>query len=330
MRPMRGAPQARPESGLLSLRDLDEVELRGIVERSVDLYEHPAAHDRPLAEKAIGVLFTQTSTRTRTAFSVGAHRLGAYVLAYGPGDLQLNTGESLTDTARILGSMLDGLVARTAGPLRDLRDLSRQGGIPVVNAMAAEEHPTQGICDLATIRLHRGDLSGVTVLYIGEGNNSATALAHGLAKVPSSTLIIATPEGYGIPGDDLTAARTVGALVSATVLTTTSMDDLPTDVDIIYTTRWQTTGTAKSDPDWREAFRPFHIDKALLARSPSALFMHDLPASRGDEVSGAVLDGPQSIAWSQAAMKLSSAMAVLEFCATGSRPRPPETDRDPR
>jgi ornithine carbamoyltransferase/carbamoyltransferase len=143
-------------------------------------------------------------------------------------------------------------------------------------------------------------------------------------------LTIVTPEGYGIPGDDLTAARTAGGSVGATVVTTTSMDDLPTDVDIIYTTRWQTTGTAKSDPNWREAFRPFHIDQAFLARSPSALFMHDLPASRGDEVSGAVLDGPRSIAWSQAAMKLSSAMAVLEFCAAGGRPRLPETDQDPR
>jgi ornithine carbamoyltransferase len=329
MKRRRGAPEAGPESGLLSLRDLDAAELRSIVARSIELYEHPTEHDRPLAEKAIGVLFTKTSTRTRTAFSVGAHRLGAHVLTYGPGDLQLNTGESLTDTARILGSMLDGLVARTAGPLRELRDLSRHGGIPVVNAMATEEHPTQGICDLATIGLHR-DLNGVTVLYIGEGNNSATALAHGLAKVASSRLIIATPEGYGIPGDELTAARTAGAAVGATVVTTTSMEDLPTDVDIIYTTRWQTTGTAKSDPDWREAFRPFHIDKALLSRSPSALFMHDLPACRGDEVSGAVLDGPRSIAWSQAAMKLSSAMAVLEFCAAGGRVGRTETDRDPR
>ncbi|WET82451.1 ornithine carbamoyltransferase [Amycolatopsis sp. QT-25] len=319
MRPVQGAPQVCPESGLLSLRDLDENELDRIAVRAVDLYENPLAHDRPLAGKAIGVLFTKTSTRTRTAFSVGAHRLGAHVLAYGPADLQVNTGESLTDTARVLGAMLDGLVARTAGPLRDLRAISRESGIPVVNAMATEEHPTQGICDLATIRLHRGDLSGVTVLYVGEGNNTTTALAHGLAKVPSSTLIIATPEGYGIPGEELTAARTAGASVGATVVTTTSMADLPTDVDVVYTTRWQTTGTAKSDPDWREAFRPFHIDQAFMDRFPSALFMHDLPACRGDEVSGAVLDGPRSIAWSQAAMKLSSAMAVLEFCATGGR-----------
>ncbi|TDV51887.1 ornithine carbamoyltransferase [Actinophytocola oryzae] len=329
MSSVKDTPEARTESGLLSLCDLDEDDLHHIVARSVELHWNPLAHDRPLSDKAIGVLFTRTSTRTRTAFSVGAHRLGAHVLTYGPDDLQLNTGESLADTARVLGSMLDGLVARTAGPVRDLRTISREGRIPVVNAMATEEHPTQGICDLATMRLHRGHLDGVTVLYIGEGNNSATALAHGLAKVPSSTLIVATPDGYGIPEDELTAARKAGAAVGASVETTTAMDDLPTDVDFVYTTRWQTTGTTKPDPDWREAFRPFHVDETLLARSPSALFMHDLPACRGEEVSGAVLDGSRSIAWDQAAMKLSSAMAVLEFCAAG-RPWQPRTDDDPR
>lgn len=313
MRPMRGAPEAAPEIGLLSLRDLDGAQLQRLVERSVEFHANRRAHEHPLADTAIGLLFTKTSTRTRTAFSVGARRLGASVIAYGPDDLQLNTGESLKDTGRVLGLMLDGLVARTAGPLRELRELSRHGRIPVVNAMATEEHPTQGICDLATMRLHLGELTGVDVLYIGEGNNSATALAHGLAKVPSSTLTVAAPPGYGISEDDLAAARAVGASIEATVLTTSSMDDLPADVDIVYTTRWQTTGTAKTDSDWREVFRPFHIDEDLLSRWPSALFMHDLPAHRGDEVSGAVLDGSRSIAWSQAAMKLSSAMAVLEF-----------------
>jgi ornithine carbamoyltransferase len=95
------------------------------------------------------------------------------------------------------------------------------------------------------------------------------------------------------------------------------MDELPSNVDIVYTTRWQTTGTAKADPDWREVFRPFHVSEELMTRWPAALFMHDLPAHRGDEVSGKVLDGQRSIAWSQAAMKLASAMAILEWCIPG-------------
>jgi ornithine carbamoyltransferase len=314
MEPMVGAPPPAPETGLFSLSDVDPAEIHRLMERSTELFRDPDAHDRPLADTHIGVLFTRTSTRTRTAFSVGARRLGASVISYGPGDLQLNTGESLRDTGRILGIMLDGLVARTAGPLRELRELSRHSRVPVVNAMATEEHPTQGLCDLATMRLHLGELIGLKVLYIGEGNNTAVALAHGMATISGSTLTLATPPGYGIPEQELNSAKTAGNRVGAKVTAVFSMGELPPDVDIVYTTRWQTTGTSKADPDWREVFRPFHINEELLSRWPAALFMHDLPAHRGDEVSGNVLDGKRSIAWSQAAMKLTSAMAILEWC----------------
>ncbi len=314
MEPMVGAPPPAPETGLFSLSDVDPTDIHRLVGRSTELFRDPDAHDHPLAGSNIGMLFTKPSTRTRTAFSVGARRLGASVISYGPADLQLNTGESLQDTGRILGAMLDGLVARTAGPLGELRELSRHGRIPVVNAMAAEEHPTQGICDLATMRLHLGELTGVKVLYVGEGNNTAVALAHGLARISGSTLTLVTPPGYGITEHELNNARAAGNRAGAEITAVFSMDDLPSDVDIVYTTRWQTTGTAKADPDWREVFRPFHVSEELLARWPAALFMHDLPAHRGDEVSGNVLDGERSIAWSQATMKLTSAMAVLEWC----------------
>lgn len=314
MEPMVGAPRPVSETGLFSLGDLEHTEIHRLVGRSAELFRDPDAHGHPLAGTDIGVLFTKTSTRTRTAFSVGARRLGGSVIGYGPGDLQLNTGESLRDTGRILGAMLDGLVARTGGPLDELRELSRHGGVPVVNAMATEEHPTQGICDLATMRVYLGELTGVKVLYIGEGNNTAVALAQGLAKVSGSTLTLATPPGYGIAEGELCAARAAGNRVDAQTIAVSSLDALPSDVDIVYTTRWQTTGTAKADADWREVFRPFHIDEKLMTRWPAALFMHDLPAHRGDEVSGTVLDGNRSIAWTQAAMKLTSAMAVLEWC----------------
>lgn len=314
MEPMVGAPRPEPETGLFSLDDVEKTEFHRLLERSTELFRNPDAHDHPLAGTDIGVLFTKTSTRTRTAFSVGARRLGASVISYGPGDLQLNTGESLRDTGRILGVMLNGLVARTAGPLRELRELSQHGRFPVVNAMATEEHPTQGICDLATMRMHLGELTGVKVLYVGEGNNTAVALAHGLAKIGESRLTLATPPGYGIAERELRTARAAGDRVGAEITAVISMDDLPPDVDIIVTTRWQTTGTAKADPDWREVFRPFHVGEELLTRWPAALFMHDLPAHRGEEVSGSVLDGKRSIAWSQAAMKLTSAMAILEWC----------------
>jgi ornithine carbamoyltransferase/carbamoyltransferase len=195
------------------------------------------------------------------------------------------------------------------------------GRLPVVNAMAAEEHPTQGVCDLATMLMRFGSLEGISVLYVGEGNNTASALAHGLSHIPRSRAVFATPSGYGLDPHVLAAAVQRAAGAGGSVREVHDMDDLPSDVDVVYTTRWQTTGTVKADPDWRERFRPFHIDERLFGRWPEATFMHDLPAHRGEEVSGAVLDGPRSIAWQQAEMKLTSAMAVLEWVVAGDEPQ---------
>jgi ornithine carbamoyltransferase/carbamoyltransferase len=305
----------RAERGLFSLAELEVPALHKLVTRSVELFHSPKAHELPLAGQAVGVLFTRTSTRTRTAFTVGTLRLGGAPIGYGPGDLQLNTGESVSDTGRVLGSMLDALVARTAGPVEELKTLAREGGLPVVNAMSAEEHPTQGVCDLATLTLEHGDLSGIRVLYVGEGNNSAVALAHGLAAVPGARVTFAVPRGYGLPEGVLAAAGRRARLTGAALQEIHDLAGAPEEVDIVYTTRWQTTGTAKADPGWREVFRPFHVDAALLRRWPRARFLHDLPAHRGDEVAGEVLDGDRSLAWTQAAMKLPSAMAVLEEVA---------------
>jgi len=312
-----GLPPQGAARGLLSLADVTPEVLGALARRAVEFYREPGAYPEPLRGLLIGVLFTRTSTRTRTAFTAGVERLGGRAIGYGQGDLQTNTGESLADTARMFGLMLDGIVTRTAGPLADMRLLSAESGLPVINAMAAEEHPTQGVCDLATLLLHRGSLDGVEVLYVGEGNNTATALAQGLSHFPGTRLHLLTPAGYGLPEDVLktTTARAAGN--GGLVTEWHDAATVPEGVEFVYTTRWQTTGTSKPDPAWRETFRPFHVDEAFLARTPEALFLHDLPAHRGEEVAGAVLDGPRSIAWSQARMKLTSAMAVLEHVFAG-------------
>ena len=310
-----GPLPAQPERGLYSLAELDAAQIAALTARSVALFRDPGAHDHPLTGSVVGILFTKTSTRTRTAFTVGAVRLGGTPVSFGPQDLQLNTGESLADTGRVLGSMLDLMAARTAGPVRELRELSRHGRLPVINAMSTEEHPTQGVCDLATLALAYGDLTGIRVVYVGEGNNTAVALAHGLATVPGARLTCATPAGYGLPEEDLARAARRGAAVGAVIEQIHDPQAAPADADVVYTTRWQTTGSNKQDPGWREAFRPFYVGPGLMARFGNASFLHDLPAHRGDEVAGSVLDGRRSLAWTQAAMKLSSAMAVLEWAA---------------
>lgn len=301
--------------GLISLDELTSADLMRLTDRSVELFHDRRAHDRPLRGHVAGMMFLQTSTRTRTAFQTGAVRLGADIVAFGPHDLQLNTGESIGDTGRIFGSMLDLLVVRTNGSSSLLGGLSDSGALPVINAMSAEEHPTQGVNDLASMRLQFGDLTGLRVLYVGEGNNSAVALAKVLSHVSGCHVTFWTPPGYGLDDDLIKVCDQRAALTGGRVEQISDSEAIPTEIDLVYTTRWQTTGTAKSDPCWREKFRPFYIDEPLLKRWPDALVMHDLPAHRGEEISGEVLDGPRSIAWRQAQMKATSAMAVLERAA---------------
>jgi ornithine carbamoyltransferase len=249
------------------------------------------------------------------------------VVAYGPDDLQTNTGETVEDTARVLGVMLDILVMRTAASLEEMRVFAAQPRLRVVNAMSEGEHPTQAIADLTTMREHFGHLSGLHVLYLGEGNNTAAALALAIARIPGMRLTLLTPEGYGLDPAFAARASALAAEHGAEVQERHTPDP-PRGVDVVYTTRWQTTGTSKPDPDWRRAFLPFAVTRELMAsvsRPSGTVFMHDLPAVRGEDVENEVLDGPQSIAWRQAENKLFSAAAVLEWCAGDAPPPLPQS-----
>ncbi|WP_371495230.1 ornithine carbamoyltransferase [Kitasatospora sp. NBC_00374] len=309
-----------PVRHLISISDLEDADLRHIVARGTQFAAGGRPYPQTLDGDVVGIYFKKSSTRTRTAFSSGSLRLGARILTYQNGDLQLATGESLEDTGDILSRMLDVLVARTAEPTADLRALAARGRMAVVNAMSAEEHPTQALTDLTALARHFGRIERLRVLYVGEGNNTASALALALSRFPGTELHLRTPPGYGLDAGYLAEAVKQAEAYGSVVTERHDMADLPAGVDVIYTTRWQTTGTTKPDPDWREVFAPFQARAELWESSPGAVFMHDLPAHRGEEVTAEVLDGPASIAFWQAEHKLYSAMAVLEWCARGRVP----------
>jgi ornithine carbamoyltransferase len=290
---------------ITSLTQLDDEDLDYLVRRSAWFATDAPAGHRPLDGCVVGSYFRATSTRTRTAFASAALRLGAAHIAYGPGDLQLNTGESLEDTAQVFASMLDALVVRTAADPAEVRALTAQDRMAVINAMTSDEHPTQALADLSMLVCHFGTLAGLRILYVGEGNNTAAALALALSRYPKTELCLVTPKGYGL-ATDVAGVSEYHDLRSAIE-----------DADVVYTTRWQTTGTSKPDPLWRRDFEPFRIDGELMSRHPRAVFMHDLPAHRGEEVTASVLDGPASIAFRQAEQKMHSAKAVLEWCIRG-------------
>ena len=279
-----------------------------------------APADLPLAGKIAGVYFRGTSTRTRTAFTVGAMKLGANVVSYGPNDLQLVTGESIQDTARVLANYLDFLVIRTNESVEEMRTLAAQSEMSVINAMSESEHPTQAVADLVTIKEARGRLHDTHILYVGEGNNSAAALALAVAMTEGMRLTLVTPEGYGLPRETHEAAGAFARRSGSSVEEHHDVRSLPAGVDVVYTTRWQTMGVPKADPEWRRKFEPFRVTPELMSRvsKPSGtIFLHDLPAVRGAEVVDEVLDGPQSLAFRQALHKLTGAMAVLKWCAAG-------------
>lgn len=297
---------------LVSVNDLGDGDLDAIVRAGVGFAA--GARRRPLEGDVVGIYFSKTSTRTRTAFSSGALRLGAGIVTFGPGDLQTNTGESWEDTGRVFAGMLDVMVMRTAGDPELMRAWAADS-LAVVNAMSAEEHPTQALTDLTTLLQHFGRIDGLRVLYVGEANNTATSLALALTRYPGTALELRTPPGYGLPETIRTTAEKQAAQRGGGLVERHDMADLPGGFDVVYTTRWQTTGSTKPDPDWRAVFAPFQVGSALWRDSPGAVFMHDLPAHRGEEVTAEVLDGPASIAFRQADNKLYSAMAVLEWAA---------------
>ena len=305
---------------ILSLADLESSEIAHIIDKTVQMASRQAKEKDVLRDKAVGIYFRKTSTRTRTSFSIGAAKLGASVITYGPNDLQTNTGEIIQDTTRVLSGYLDALVLRTAESLEEMKDFANQDEMSIINAMSDKEHPTQALADLATLKEHFGSLNGLHILYIGEGNSTAAALALGISKLPTMHLTMLTPESYGLPKEMLEKCNAFASSNSAQIEQYHDLDYLPRNVDVVYATRWQTTGSSKDDPAWKESFRPFRVTQSIMeqvSKTSGTIFMHDLPAVRGEDVTGEVLDGPQSIAFHQAHNKLFGAMAVLEWCVLG-------------
>ncbi|WP_022886918.1 ornithine carbamoyltransferase [Glaciibacter superstes] len=296
---------------LTSIGDFTSEQLMKVVLRAVEISADLPGVSPTLRGKVVGIFFQKTSTRTRTAFSSGALRLGASIVSYGPNDLQLNTGETVEDTTQVLGSMLDALVIRGPIPMTELSLYGKTDTMSAINAMCNEEHPTQAVADLATLHHKFGRVTGLSLLYVGEGNNTAAALVLACAAV-GIELEVRTPSNYGVSTKILEQARKISS--TNRIHQIHDLNDLPQVVDVVYTTRWQTTGTVKSDPNWREDFLPFQANEELMGKYPDAFFMHDLPAHRGEEVTAGVLDGPNSIALTQAQFKLFGAMACLEWC----------------
>jgi ornithine carbamoyltransferase len=244
---------------VLSILDFGPDDILKIIEQAVSLKATPDRAFLPLQGRTVGLYFKKPSTRTRTSFTVAAHRLGAQTISYGPEDLQIVSGETIEDTAMVLSGFLAALIIRTNRSIEEMKRFASQARMPVINAMSDTEHPTQAIADLATILEVRGRLDDMHILYLGEGNNTVASLALAVSMIPGMQLTLVTPAGYGLPNDILETVQTLARKHGAAVNQHHDVDNLPTNVDVVYTTRWQTMGEPKSDPNWKIKFTPYSV-----------------------------------------------------------------------
>jgi len=268
-----------------------------------------------LRGKAVGLFFEKPSTRTRTSFEVATVRLGGHPIYLGADELQTSRGEPIKDTARILGSYLDVIVGRVYSH-ETLTSMAAFSGVPVVNGLSDLEHPTQIISDLFTISETKGKLQGLTLAFIGDGDNVCNSLLLG-ASLVGMNVVAACPSGYAPNPDVLRKAEENARSSGSTVRVVDDPKEAAVDSDVLYTDVWVSMGEENERARRLRAFRGFQINsETLKLASKDAIVMHCLPAHRGMEITDDVIEGERSVVWRQAENKLYGAAAALEFVTT--------------
>jgi ornithine carbamoyltransferase len=296
---------------LLTTADLSPGDLSYLLDLAAAVKTDPGKASDELAGRMVVLHFAKPSTRTRLSFTAAAGRLGATVVTVGPDELQLGRGETLEDTARVVSRYAAALVVRTFRH-GDVERLADAAGIPVVNGLTDTHHPCQSLADLLTLRERFGSLDGRRIAYLGDGNNVAHSLIQACA-LAGVDITVATPRGYAPDPGIVARARRTAAWRGSDVTITTDPLAAVRGVDAVYTDVWLSMG----DPDderaaRRTALAPYQVSKALMARAARrAVFLHCLPAHRGDEVTCDVIDGDRSVVFEQAENRLHTAVAVL-------------------
>ena len=285
-----------------------------LLDRADRLKAHHRSGDssRPLIGKTLGLLFNKASTRTRVSFQVAMTQLGGSSLFLAEQDLQLKRGETIADSARVLSRYLDGLVIRTSG--HDLlKEWAEDATIPVINGLTDLHHPCQALGDLLTLRERFGQLKGLKLAYIGDGNNMAHSLIEA-AALTGMEIHLACPKGYEPHPLIVEASRILGRQTGSVLKMALNPAEAAEDADVLYTDVWVSMGQEKESKLRLKRFRPYQINKRLLAvAKPSAVVMHCLPAHRGMEITAEVMEGKQSIIWDQAENRLHIQKAILEW-----------------
>jgi ornithine carbamoyltransferase len=304
----------------LSIADLTPAQFRGLLDAAKKLKDEWAAGgNRPLLQgKTLGMLFQKPSLRTRVSFDMGMIHLGGQALYLSPNEIQLGKRESVADVARVLSRYVDGIMARVFDHDHILQ-LVEHSRVPVINGLSDYNHPCQGLTDFFTIYEKTGALSGIKLVYVGDGNNVARSLLFGASKL-GMDFVLAGPQDYHLPSDDIALAAKFASASGSKVQQTVDVHAAVADADAIYTDAWYSMGQEDEAEKRARLFPPYQVNEALVNEAKKeVIVMHCLPAHRGQEVTDAVADGPHSVLFDQAENRMHAQKAILvELMAQGT------------
>jgi ornithine carbamoyltransferase len=291
----------------LTLLDLSPDELNTMIHRAIELKTNwrNGKIFEPLKNKTLAMVFEKSSTRTRVSFETGMNQFGGHALFLSPRDTQLGRGEPVEDTARVLSQMVDGVMIRTFEH-KKIERFSEYCSVPVINALTDQYHPCQLLADMQTFVEHRGSIQGATVSWIGDGNNMCHSYINAAIQFDFQ-LNIACPEGFDPDPEILARAGDRAKIIRDPM-------EAAIDSNLIVTDVWASMGQEEEQTQREMAFRDYQVTQQMMAQADNdALFMHCLPAHRGEEVSTEVLEGTQSVVWDEAGNRLHAQKALLEF-----------------
>ncbi len=268
--------------------------------------------EKPLKDKVLAMIFQKSSTRTRISFDVGMYQLGGRAIFLSSNDLQMGRGEPISDTAKVLSRFVDGIMIR-AIEHDDVIELAKHSDVPVISGLTNLEHPCQALADMLTIKEHLGDWEGKKICFVGDGNNVCNSLLL-IAPLLGMDMSVACPKGYEPSEDILKTAKEYAAENNTEIIVSDDIGVALENVDVVYTDVWVSMGD-ESEAKQREIdFAPFQVNSDLMSiANDEAIFMHCLPAIRGQEVTSEVIDGPQSVIFDEAENRMHAQKAVLYY-----------------
>ncbi len=294
----------------LSVDDLSPDEVGDLLDLAAKIKSDPGAHAESLRGRSVALIFEKPSTRTRVSFEVAVAELGGHPVVLSSNDLQLGRGETIEDTGRVLSRYLDAIVLRTFEQER-LEVLASAASVPVVNSLSDFEHPCQALADLLTVRERLGGLQGRVLTYLGDGNNVAHSLLLAGAKT-GMTVRVATPPGFEPIPQVVQRATEIAAETGCEIVVTDDATEASAGADVLYTDVWASMGQEAEADERTLIFPLYQLNQALVdVAADDVVVLHCLPAHRGQEITGEVLDGPRSAVWDQAENRLHTQKALL-------------------